>query len=408
MTVLKEVTQPGAVAETAPDRNARPPSRAPASRYFAALDGLRGIAVLLVIARHASAMRDPEGGISLVVHHAMRMGWVGVDIFFVLSGFLITGILIDTRGRPGSLKSFYVRRVLRIFPLYFAVLAIVFFVLPWTPVGGTPAMERLQSNAAWFWGYAVNILISLRGEASTPLALGHLWSLSVEEQFYLVWPFVVVLVSPRRLGRACLLLMAGAVLLRLGLILATGWGTDAGYMLMPARMDALLIGGLLALLMRNDTGRLAVVRWHRPVGLLSAVSLAALIAWRGGLERSDPYVQVFGYVALSVLSFAAIAAVVSNQAPSRFSRVLKSPLLRAMGKYSYAIYVFHHPIIGFIRRTMPPLQYRWTRGSVLVSELFLFTVAAVLSFGLAWVSWKVIEEPFLSLKRYFPRTGSAA
>ena len=381
--------------------------REPASMRFAALDGLRGIAVLLVLARHASVVGDPSGGFASFVHGAMRMGWVGVDVFFALSGFLITGILVDTRGHPGYLRSFYARRSLRIFPLYFAVLAVVFFVLPFTPDGALPPFAVLQGNAAWFWTYTVNILVSIRGETSTPLYLGHLWSLSVEEQFYLFWPFVVLLVPPRFLGRVCVLLALAAVALRVGLVAATGWGSDAGYMLMPARMDALLLGGLLALLVRNPEGRRQLSRWYRPAGVVAASVLAALIVWREGLGRNDPYVQVVGYLALSVLSSALVAAALSGVREVRFVSVLRSPLLRSVGKYSYAFYVFQHPVIGFLRRTVHPLQQPWMRGSVLGNELLLFVLAGVISFAMAWVSWRVLEQPFLSLKRFFPR-GDAA
>lgn len=407
-TLVGRTAPPGGAVFTRTGRQPQSPGLPDGEGHFAPLDGLRGIAVLLVLARHASVFPAPGDGAARLLHEVMRAGWIGVDLFFALSGFLITGILLDTRGRPGALRSFYARRSLRIFPLYFAVLAVLFLVFPLTPLGDTAAFATLRENAVWFWTYTVNILVPLKGEGTTPFHLVHLWSLSVEEQFYLFWPLVVLVTPLRRLGSVCLVLAGAAVALRAGIVLANGWGNDFAYMLMPARMDALLLGAFLAILRRRPVGRWQLESWYRPLGAAALGIVLGLAVWRGGLNRVDPYVQVVGYFALSVGSVALIAATLMESPPRRFLQLLSTRTLRFIGKLSYAIYVFHHPMIGMIRYALhqPALAFttRWTTTTL---ELTVLVVATVLSTALAWVSWTLLERPFLMLKRHFPREGRA-
>jgi peptidoglycan/LPS O-acetylase OafA/YrhL len=149
-------TRPQAAAPLAPD--------APTSGgRIATLDGLRGLAILLVMFSHFAIANPPtEHWINQALSRAMRTGWIGVDLFFVLSGFLITGILVDARGHAGYFRNFYMRRVLRIFPLYYASLLVLVVVLP-TAVGPTPGMVQMQADAAWYWLYLANIKIAVSG-----------------------------------------------------------------------------------------------------------------------------------------------------------------------------------------------------------------------------------------------------
>src|SRR5205823_1934832 len=135
-------------------------------------------------------------------------GWSGVDLFFVLSGFLITGILCDAKGRDGYFRNFFTRRILRIFPLYYGFLGVVFLLLPRvTPFGRH--LAALLHYQVWYWTYLLNVLISLRGWP--PVAdFNHFWLLAVEDQFYLVWPFVVYMLGRRALLAACVGIAAGS------------------------------------------------------------------------------------------------------------------------------------------------------------------------------------------------------
>src|SRR5206468_651405 len=154
---------------------------------------LRGLAILLVIAFHTLRVTGKEGLIGRFGAAIQDSGWIGVDLFFVLSGFLITGILLDSLGKPGYFRNFFARRTLRIFPLYYAVLTVSLFLVP-ALIGLQRLPElyhRLLENQLWLWTYAANYL-QATGRHTLP-GFGHFWSLAIEEQFYLLWPFVVYL-----------------------------------------------------------------------------------------------------------------------------------------------------------------------------------------------------------------------
>ena len=209
------------------------------------LDGWRGFAILVVILHNggfiAYELDGPSGLVVVLTNTVLASGWVGVQLFFVLSGFLITGILVDTAGAPRFFRSFYLRRTLRIFPVYYAFLAVYFLVVPLLP-GGAPPGEGQLADQLWYWTYLSNWLPLLE-HPSGPL--NHLWSLAVEEQFYLVWPLLVV-VSGRRFPWVVLFFVVAAPLSRLGMHRA-GLEPEYLYHFTNARADALAIGALVAL-----------------------------------------------------------------------------------------------------------------------------------------------------------------
>jgi peptidoglycan/LPS O-acetylase OafA/YrhL len=161
-----------------------------------ALDGVRGLAVLGVMLFHFVGIMPPSNWGARAIVHVVGFGAYGVELFFVLSGFLITGILCDTRNGPHFFRNFYMRRFLRIFPLYYGVLALVFFVAPQIPLLRGPTLDYLVHHEAWAWLYAVNIYIAKDGDWSFSY-LNHFWSLGVEEHFYFFWPAVVFVLARR-------------------------------------------------------------------------------------------------------------------------------------------------------------------------------------------------------------------
>ena len=384
------------------------PDQVPAAGvgHIRALDGLRGLAILLVLLRHTSWRMEPTTGASTAIYNLMRTGWVGVDLFFVLSGFLITGILLDAKGGPHYFRNFYVRRSLRIFPLYYAFLAGAFLVLPL--LANDAAIATLRESQPWLWTYLTNVLVSIEGPRATPLGMTHLWSLAVEEQFYLVWPAVVLWCSRRRLVAVCAWMAVAAFAVRLLMVGADGQGDYAGYMLTPARMDALGFGALLAVFIRDAAAWERVRRWGGRATAGIAVVLGALVVGHNGLPQFGAGIQTVGYTLIALLSAATLAAVLLAPRGGALRRWFEAGWLRALGKYSYGIYVFHYPLLIVVAGHYGFAEVPELWGSEIPAQLLLTTAVGLVSFGAAWLSWHLYEKHFLKLKRFFPMPAPAA
>jgi peptidoglycan/LPS O-acetylase OafA/YrhL len=366
--------------------------------HLPALDGLRGVAVLLVLAFHFAHIDGEGGTMERVLLGATRAGWAGVDLFFVLSGFLITGILLDARGAKGYFRAFYLRRVLRIFPLYYAYLAVLFFVVP----ALLPSVDVKGETQGWLWSYLGNVLFAREGGFQASPLTGHFWSLAVEEQFYLAWPFLVWLLPRRRLAVVCLALVAGAFALRLA-IHRTTINATAAYVLTPARMDALALGALVAIAAREPTWWPRVRRAAPWVLCAAAAAVAGVWVGRGGLFGGDPAVQVWAFTPLGAGFAAILVLAVDGRAGSRLSRGLARPGLRTAGKYSYGLYVLHYPaFLALEGAGLTSAVLAGWLGSRLAGVAAFVLVAGVVTFAGALLSWHLLEKRFLRWKDLVP------
>lgn len=368
--------------------------------HLPALDGVRGLAILLVLAHNLQLMESAQDLIGHWVQMALDVGWIGVQLFFVLSGFLITQGLIANRAAPDYYRTFYMRRVLRIFPLYYAVLIFTFGVLALLDLQSARVVADAP-HQIWYWLYLSN-WTGPAGLGGT--ALPHFWSLAVEEQFYLVWPLVVRHSSPRQLLRLCVIFFAASLAVRWG-SLSLGGNPEAVYESSLARMDALAIGAAAAAAFSIPAiaGRLSLRRNHILVGAL-LLGFAGLIGTHG-YPRTSAIGQTIGYSVLALVFAGLIVAAVAadNADAGGWPSILRFRPLRAMGKYSYAMYLFHKPLhdwIGIPLLKAQGLRYDNSPSLALAYILVMGTVC----FGMAVLSYHLFERHFLKLKDRFPVT----
>ncbi len=358
-------------------------------RHIPALDGIRGIAVLLVIAFHCRSIL-PGSGPTYLLLRAVDLGWSGVDLFFVLSGFLITGILLDTRHSPTYFRTFYARRILRIFPLYFVYLFVILVLVRFAGIWISGSDDWGNAKPWWYLTYLANWQ---RSHGIDDKYLGHLWSLSIEEQFYLIWPAVIWMIPPRRLAWWCLPLVVLAPVCRL----IVGMQAEAAYRLTPCRMDALVLGAFVAIGVREfreTCDRLAsYVSGFALMGFLMVVSQLHSGFW------NDTKMATYGASLVDVV-FACVVFAGATCSGGTLHRVLTAPLLRICGKYSYAMYIMHVIVVESLQPIVVSLLGKHV--SFLIQYVLFFPAVAGITLGTAWVVWRTVELPFLRLKRLFP------
>jgi peptidoglycan/LPS O-acetylase OafA/YrhL len=358
--------------------------------HIRALDGVRGLAIFLVLLIHLlQSNNQPTGSLLInVILQVKQSGWIGVDLFFALSGFLITGILIDSLGEKHYFRNFYARRALRIFPLYYGVLLIIFLILRPTWTDGRQfylLLVYLQNTALWWHGNQPVLLQSLTG---------HLWSLAAEEQFYLMWPIIVVLVRDRRK----LMWVAAGLVIAVPFFRTFLFLHDVSYKVIYTstfcRADSLLAGAWLALATRGGLKDklLRIAPFTFSISLLCFIAIglkAGSFYW-----DHNPLVTTIGYTVLAVAGSSLIAMALCPG--SRTGAVMDLSPLRWLGKYSYGIYIIH-PMIGFLYMSWID---RHIHGKI-ASHIVVFAAALLVTLPLAWLSYNFYERRFLRLKRHF-------
>lgn len=375
-------------------------------RHIPALTGLRAIAVFWVILHNGAF--DPSVNLDSIFSKVLALlintGWLGVQLFFVLSGFLITDILLTAKGKAHFYKHFYARRALRIFPVYFLFLLATFILVK---VLADPAEWMvLADNQKWWFIFYLNNWI----QVSQNVGLSHFWSLAIEEQFYLFWPLLIMLVDIKRLYLACYLIIIISVLFR---FIMTYSGLEfsqlGAYILTPSRMDALAIGALLAISIRyqglnNQLERIASIATVLGLGYVIII----LTTTHNFAKASEGW--AFLNQTVAAILFACLIFNCLNITPQTNKklhiRLLSIPIMQSLGKYSYAMYIFHLPISLFLHSHITrPLtaQHNFSGGYADFLILFLdLSALLLLTYLCAWASWHLVERRALSLKRYFP------
>ncbi|MCL2626733.1 MAG: acyltransferase [Cystobacterineae bacterium] len=383
--------------------------------HIPALDGIRGLAIGLVLTVHLFSNPMPwAGGLQNALKQLFSYGALGVEVFFVLSGFLITGILYDTKTKPYFFKNFYMRRFLRIFPLYYGVLALIALVafgLPHlAPLGPQTLgeMHTLQSIQGWLWSYGLNFYIwlcNVTDWAQLPY-VSHFWSLCVEEHFYILWPLLVFFFSRKTLIRMAVGLIAFSLATRLAMY-AAGANPLAIYALTFCRFDALCLGGILALVARGDNTPEHHVQWMRKAShwLLGCGGLFILLSFLATAGQKDSTLwNVFRPLretAFNVVFAGILATALSAKPRSLVSAFFCSKLMRFLGRYSYGLYVYHAMVAYFlVSRNALAFVKEWVPHD-LAATFVLGGFGCLVSCLLAVVSYHAFEKHFLKLKALF-------
>jgi peptidoglycan/LPS O-acetylase OafA/YrhL len=403
-TMVEEEAAP--VLAAVPAAKVNPPVDPRLRGHMLGLDGVRGVAIAMVMVLHFVGDADATNRFEAVVKRVTSFGDLGVDLFFVLSGFLITGILLDAKNRQGYFRSFYMRRALRIFPLYYAVLFVVFFVAPLVPAFRGPDLDAARANQGWAWLYAVNILATVRGSFSLPY-LDHFWSLAVEEHFYFVWPLVVWSCTRRTLVKVALGVAVSSLVARAIFAELHAAPDVALYALTPFRLDALCTGGFIAAFARGPDGLSVLARHANTIGIAAgSVLVGTYLFNRFGSRALWDILHQVRSSTFSVIFAAVILRAVTAAKGSPVARFFGTRTLRELGKYSYGLYVFHHFVsYYFIRHKTEYAVAGWV-GSHSLAVLLQATLGSLISIGVALLSFHFFESPVLALKRLWPQTGS--
>lgn len=370
-------------------------------KHIPVLDGVRAYAVLLVCLVHffqvdEVGLYEANRYLGIFLFKFSQIGLRGVELFFLLSGFLITGILLDSKKSPRYFSTFYARRFIRIFPLYYFVLAVSFFVLPILLPIDKSGVEVID-NQFWLWAYISNLshFFGFSGwDASLNFpSFGHFWSLSVEEHFYVFWPLLIYFVSYKWLPRIMWFIVGISafsvffVYFSNDLIPILQWSTIkcAG---------VLSLGGIIAFY-RNNTNKFDIFFFISrkaivPLGLLFFISIF--------IPRQYAYYDVLTF-SISVLFFASLIVLTVKDTHITNS-MFKHKVLYFIGKISYGIYIYHGMLRPYFKEYLYDNLHVYIQNGIIASTLYTIICTGI-SVLIAWISWQLIEQPILKLKKYF-------
>jgi peptidoglycan/LPS O-acetylase OafA/YrhL len=353
------------------------------------LDGIRGVAIAMILVAHCFEIVARPGSLLAYALVPLRLNWSGVDLFFVLSGFLIGGILLDARESSNYFRVFYVRRFFRIVPIYAVLLLSVALAMHLSDAGIIGKKEIFSGPLPWpyFALFLQNIGMSLHNVWGT-FPLGVTWSLAVEEQFYLTLPLAIRFLNRRALVRFILFAIVGAPLLRAFFFHRFPGDFFTWYTLMPCRADSLLLGVLGAIALRETRWRAWLLGKRRLPGAIAILLLgAAYLGWRAPSQHNALMATAgFTWLALTYLSIMLYALLYRG---SLLSHCLRWSWLRGLGAISYGAYLFHEFFLAMIFGRTP-----WVRS---LHDVGLSVITLVLTISFCRLSWVYFEKPLVRI-----------
>lgn len=360
--------------------------------HISQLDGVRGLAILIVTLYRFSKEIPTDSWLGQTLHTVFALGDRGVDLFFVLSGFLITGILVDAKGSRHYFTSFLARRSLRIFPLYFVALFLCLIAVNWVPAY-RGMFNSADSSQFYLWTYLTNIKMSFEGAWCFGY-LDHFWSLAVEEHFYLIWPLALFLCT-----RGTALKLAAAIAVVCGVsrvcFAAISDNGVAPDVLTLFRCDALLIGSMLALQIRSPQGLAPLRNW-------TFVIFPVCLAFGLATEIMDKRLFTIAHTLWPLLWASVLVWLLSGHEQHLLARFFNLSGLRKLGTVSYAMYVFQSPLIPIVGSVCSVPIWVELTGNAIGGNLVYMALMFALSYAAALLSWYGLEQHCLKLKKWFP------
>lgn len=367
-----------------------------AGRHVTVLDGLRGFAVLYVLLYHF--MPSFPGVTGFVVNAFFKMGWTGVDLFFVLSGFLITGVLYGSRGSPHPFRRFYIRRILRIFPAYYLLILFSVLIVP-ALTGYAPVQKQ---SCYWFFVSNFDTELSLPFHPYLCVA----WSLSIEEQYYVFYPTISYFLSYRRWCGFLLGVLVLSFCLRWIAYLAGGFSPIRIYHFTLTHFDGIALGGLIRMLMMKFDENRRLLEAFIACSWVSCPAMASLglyCYYEMAFNHRDPHLSfhpamfLFGYLLAAVVYAQLLLRCVVGRGV--LHAIFSTRVLRSVGKFSYAMYLWQFPGRDFADTLIGRLDVaRFVDLQLLPGRLLicLFRLCVVYLFG--FLSWHLLEYPVSRLK----------
>ena len=387
------------ITESKPDMaDGFDPSNKGSIRRYPDIDGLRGLAIIGVFAAHLFSGLAENHSIPLVgfLLQSVSFGWAGVDLFFVISGFLISSILMDMKNESSRWKKFYLRRMYRIFPLYYLALAVI-AVAALVGIFPSEKWDKLAPAYPYFLTYTNNFLI-VANEGNYFPGLSHFWTLAIEEQFYLLWPAIIFLLPIRAVLYICYSSIVVCFIFRLGLsygyLESSAW-PHALHVLMPFRADSLCTGCLVAIMIRDTKCMLVSEKFKKAflaLGVAAGIATVGILCvfW-GSVGLPNYYLFSFNTITFGATIYYVRAVDIPN--------FIKKPLclapLRLIGFYSYGIYVWHAIINNLMGRRQSSREWF---DSAILSQLSYISVVIALTILATFLSWRLFEKPFLKLR----------
>jgi peptidoglycan/LPS O-acetylase OafA/YrhL len=356
--------------------------------YYPTLNLARGFAISIVLLYH------------LFWHFSLfRFGWIGVDLFFVLSGFLITNILLYTKEYPNYFSNFYIKRILRILPVYYLVLFIFFINSPLLFSDKSPdsTLTYYNQNQIWYWLCMQNWLVIWKGKPPEPYLL-HFWSLAIEEQFYIFWPLVIFLFkSLKSLKYFISILIFSALVLRILIWVLYPQNSNGLYYNTFARMDSLLIGCVISIQLKQ--GKIFPPTLIKFIFLIFIALIISSLVIFGNVEHDNNIFSTVGYSITAAFFGCIIYLLVTNE--TKLSSLVKNlQIFSFLGKISYGLYVFHIPVYLVISYLFSNISFNLL-PSIFKSTLSISIISLLTTILLSIASFYVLEKPILALKKYF-------